>query len=211
MALSNIRAKSINILTESSLQAQACKLKYPIVRDQMLNDMGWQFSHKIEPLALLVEEIFNWAYAYQYPSDCHQINRLVGAYEELSGEVDASQLVSQLRDDQLRTRDELRHQIPYEIFNVAGNLVIGSNEPDLRIDYRAEITDPNLFSPPFVLALSHLLASEIAIPIVGAETGRGLRSDSLQLYKQYFAGALSSDMNEQYHPPGDSEYVNIRR
>ena len=33
LALSNIRAGSINSLTEGSLQAQICKLKYPILRD----------------------------------------------------------------------------------------------------------------------------------------------------------------------------------
>ena len=213
LALANVRGGSINSLNEASIQAQICKLKYPILRDQMLNDLSWQFANKLAPLALLTDEIFNWVFAYQYPSDCMQINRLVGSFEELTsdGVAAVSQSRSLLLDNQLRSQDELRGQLPYEIFNIDDNRVIAANEPDLRIDYRAEITDPNLFSPPFILAFSHLLAAEIAIPIVGGEVGMKLRIDSFQLYRQYLAGAMASDMNEQYHPPTESEFVITRR
>ena len=209
LALANIRAGSINSLAGTSQQAQICKLKYPFVRDQVLNDLPWQFAHKLKPLELTTDEIFNWANAYQYPADCMQINRLVGPFEETKS--DESEVISRLIEEDLRARRELRAQITYEIFNIDDNRVIGTNEPDLRVDYRAEITDPNLFSPPFIMALSHLLASEIAIPIVGAEMGMKLRIDSLQIYTNYIASAMASDMNEQYHPPGDSEFVTTRR
>ena len=36
LALSNIRAGSINNIDEVSLQAQQCKLKYPFMRDRLL-------------------------------------------------------------------------------------------------------------------------------------------------------------------------------
>lgn len=214
LALSNIRGGSINSLNEPSIQAQICKLKYPLMRDFLLTDFPWQFANGLKPLTLLTTELFNWAFAWQYPADCQQINRLVGSFEELgtdSGTAVISQSRQRLLDSQLRTIDELRRQIPYEIFNVDGNRVIGTNEPDLRIDYRIEITDPNLFSPAFIIALSYLLAAEVAIPIIGAEMGRTLRSDSIALYRAYLASGMANDMNEQYHPPGDSEFVNIRR
>jgi hypothetical protein len=209
LALSNIRAGSINSLDESSLQAQQCKLKYPFMRNRCLTEIPWIFNRKIRALSLLTTEIFNWAYAYQYPVDCLKIHRLVGAHEELAN-ADAD-VVSRLIDSQLLPLKDLRTQIPYEVFNFSDNKTIGTNEADLRVDYVAKVTDPNLFSDDFVLALSHLLASELAIPLIGAENGRQLRSDSLQLYKEYLSAAVANDLNDQYDAPGDSEFVTIRR
>lgn len=207
LALSNIRAGSINNIDEQSLPAQVCALKYDIIRDMMLTEVPWGFAHKIKGLALLSTEIFNWVYAYQYPVDCFKINRLVGAQEQLLN-ADAGS-VSRALESQLLP--SIRKQVSYEIFNFDGNKVIGSNESDLRIDYIANITDPNLFSNNFILAFSHLLAAEIAVPIVGVEKGRQLRSDSLQMYKEYLATAESDDLNEQYYEPPLSELETVRR
>jgi len=207
MALSNIRAGSINSLDEASLPAQICKLKYNIIRDMLLTEVPWGFAHKIKGLSLLTTEIFNWVYAYQYPVDCFKINRLIGAQEQLLN-ADADS-VSRALDSQLLPYRRI--QVSYEIFNFDNNKVIGANESDLRIDYIANITDPNLFSNNFILAFSHLLASEIAVPIVGVEKGRQLRSDSLQMYKEYLATAEADDLNEQYFAPDLSEFETIRR
>ena len=209
IALSNIRAGSINSLDENSLQAQQCKLKYPFLRDRCLTELAWGFNRKIRALSVLTTEIFNWAYAYQYPTDCLKIHRLVGAHEELLN-ADAD-VVSRLLDSQLLPLRDLRTQTPYEVFNFDNNKTIGANEAELRIDYSAKITDPNLFSVDFIMALSHLLSSELAIPIIGAEVGRQLRSDSLQLYKQYLDAAMANDLNDGYDEPALSEYETIRR
>lgn len=209
LALSNIRAGSINSLTESSLQAQHCALRYPLIRDRMLTETVWSFNRKIRALSLVTTEIFNWAYAYKYPVDCLKLYRLVGAHEELAN-ADAD-IVSRLTDSQLLPLKDLRTQIPYEVFNFDDSKTIGTNEADLRIDYAAKITDPNLFSVDFIMAFSHLLGAEMAIPLVGAETGRQLRSDSLELYKHYLEAAIANDMNEQYEAPALSEFETIRR
>lgn len=211
LALSNIRSAGINSLDEGSAQAQQCKLKYPLMRDMMLNDYSWNFAHKIKPLTPVDHEIFNWAYAYQYPTDCMIINRIVGSYEEVNS---TTRLLttshSNYYDIDVLSPHHLRQQIPYEIFNFETK-VIGANEEQLRIDYRARVTDPNLFSTPFVLALAHLLASEIAIPIVGGELGRSLRGESLNLYERYFNNAVQNDQNQKHQPVLDSEYVLTRR
>ena len=99
LGLSNIRGGSINNLDEGSIQAQVCKLKYPVMRDRLLKESPWGFNHKIKALSVLTTEVFNWAYAYQYPTDCLKINRLVGAYEELAN-ADAD-VISRLLDSQL--------------------------------------------------------------------------------------------------------------
>lgn len=209
LALSNVRAGSINSLDEGSLQAQTCKLKYSIIRDRLLTELSWGFNRRITPLAVLTTEIFNWAYAYQYPSDCLKILRLVGAHEELLN-ADAD-VVSRLLDSQLLPLRDIRNKVAYEVFNFDDNKTIGANEADLRIDYAIKITDANLFSNDFVMAFSHLLGAELAIPLVGVESGRQLRSDSLAIYQSYLDAALVNDLNDGHEDPGDSEFVTVRR
>ena len=208
LALSNIRAGSINSLDEGSIQAQVCKLKYPILRDRCLREIPWQFNHKIRALAPVTTDIFNWAYAYSYPVDCLKIRRLVGSYEELPA--GSANVASRLLDSRVIPLKDLRQQIPYEVFNFDNTKLIGSDQADLRIDFAAKVTDPNLFSDDFVMALSHLLSSELAVPIVGAELGRALRNDSIQLYRQYLASAIATDQNDQYLMPSESDFVTIR-
>lgn len=208
LALSNIRAGSINSFTEGSIQAQICKLKYSILRDRCLREIPWQFNHKIRALAPVTTDIFNWSYAYSYPVDCLKIHRLVGSFEELPA--GSSGVASRLLDSRVIPLKDVRRQIPYEVFNFDDVKTIGSDQPELRIDFASKVTDPNLFSDDFIMALSHLLSSEIAVPIVGAELGRVLRNDSLQLYKQYLASAIATDQNDQYFMPSESDLVTIR-
>jgi hypothetical protein len=144
MALSGIRGGSINSLDEASLQAQQCKLKYPFLRDMLLRDVPWNFAHKEDALALLTDDLFNWVYAYQYPSDCLYINRLILNFEEFG---DTGDGVTRSRHIEDIYSPDLGRQVKYEIQNLDGNRVIAANEPTLRISYRKKITDPNLFDP----------------------------------------------------------------
>jgi hypothetical protein len=207
LALSNIRAGSINSLTESSLPAQICSLKYALMRDRCLRE-GWQFNRKIKALASVDVDIFNWSNAYSYPIDCLKVNRLIGEYEAITGDHD---VISRMLDSQVMPIGNLRSQIPYEVFNYNDNKVIGCNSSDIRVDYFAKVTDPNLFSDDFIIAFSHLLSSEIAIPIVGGDLGRGYRSDELQLYVEYLNSAKADDQNDRYLEPVESEFVTVRR
>jgi hypothetical protein len=205
LALGNIRAGSINSFTESSLQAQQCKLKYPYLRDMLLEDVPWNFAHKVDTLALLTDDLFNWVYAYQYPSDCLHINRLILNFEEFG---DTGDGVTRTRHIEEIYTPDLDAQVKYEIQNVDGNRIIAANEPGLRVSYRKRITDPNLFSTLFIQTLSYLLASELAIPIVGGtDVGRQLRADSFKIYQAYLSEATASTKNEEYVEPRDSDFI----
>lgn len=203
LALSNIRAGSINSLTEASVQAQQCNLKYPIMRDRCLRELPWQFNRKIKALATVETEIHGWPVAYQYPVDCLKIRRLMTQYEATTNSMDD-------RAHRHRVIPDLESAIPYEVFNFDDDKTIGANQTELRIDYSAKVTNTDLYSDDFVLALSHLLSAELAIPIVGAELGRSLRDDSLSMYKSYMANAMATDQNDQYHEPVESEFITIR-
>lgn len=207
LALSEIRAGSINSLDEASLAAQQCKLKYAFARDMLLRDAPWQFAHKLVALAETTDELFNWARVYQYPSDCLQINRLVLNIREV--ESGGELVASRLRVQGFPIPD-LNDQVKYELFNIDDNRVIAANEKELRADYRARISDPNLFDSQFTQALVYLLSSQLAIPIAGGDVGRQLRSDNLAIYQQYLEAALASDLNEQHTPVSDSDFITVR-
>lgn len=213
MALSKIRAGSINSLTEASLQAQQCKLWYPFCRDFLLEDNPWGFATKIAPLAVLgSEDIHNWVYVYQYPSDCLYIERLILNYERYDSDVttNTGALRHRLIED-LYTPD-LGAQVRYEIFNVEepNGKVIAANEPELLIEYRFRVTDPNRFTMAFIEALAAYLASKIAIAIVGAELGRQFRKDALDEYVMLLSAAVSNSKNEEYIEPVDSDFILVR-
>ena len=151
-------------------------------------------------------DLFNWIYAYQYPSDCLSIVRLVLNFEEFSNSDGA---LRSRRIEDIYTPD-INRQVKYEIYNENNNKVIAANEADLRIIYRKKVTDPNLFDNVFIQAFSWMMAAELAVPIVGVEAGRRLRSDALTMYKSYLDEAIANNMNEGYTEPVESDFITIR-
>lgn len=206
LALSNIRAGSINNLNEASLQAQICRLKYPAVRDQVLRDAPWQFARKLQALSLTNVDLFNWSYAYQYPSDCLKVRKLILNFEQYSQGAGGTSYY----DSTYQLTPDPDQQIRYRIYNEDGVKLIAANEPELRAEYTVRVEDPNLYDAIFVQVLSHLLASEVAIPIVGADKGRQFRSDELTIYQQYIDAGVATDMDEQFEEQPESDFIKIR-
>lgn len=200
LALSNIRGGEINSLSESSVQARQCALRYPMLRDMMLKDSPWNFAHGIKALALLTSvPLQGWKFTYTYPADCEEINRIMMPED---GVPDSRFVPSDFNGVVIPIQ-----QIPYKVYNVNGVRVIGCNQEKVHIDYRMKITNTSLFSSTFVLALSQLLAAEIAVAIVGAEQGLRLRDAAYTAYLEYLSAAVSSDMNEEYTPDADSAFI----
>lgn len=208
LALSHIRAGNINSLTEPSPQAQQCALKYPFLRDMLLESESFNFASRIAPLALSTAEVFNWAYVHVYPSDCLKINRLILNWESVQS--GGSEVVSR-HYDELYPHPDLNQPVKYDVLTLDDDSrVIVANEPELRISYRVKVTDPNRYTTTFVMALSHLLASEIAIPLVGEQAGAKMQKTEFAIYQSYLSSAVANDANEQYEPPADSEFITIR-
>lgn len=207
MALSYIRAGTINSLDESSLQARVCRTFYPALRDQMLQDSPWQFASAVKPLAELDSTFFSWAYVYQYPSDCLYINRIIPSMEEIR----QYEPMHYHHAENFNYYPDLYPVIEYKVHSDNGNKVICSNHADLRIDYRTRVTNTNMFSLNFTLALSHLLASEIAVSIAGVELGVPLSRESLAKYQKYLNAGIVNELNEQRAIIPDSEFIGVRR
>lgn len=71
LALVGLGCNQISSLTEDSEEARKCNAVYSNLRDQELESFPWSFATKRVQLAQLdVTPIFEFAYAFQIPSDC---------------------------------------------------------------------------------------------------------------------------------------------
>lgn len=208
-ALANIRAQSINSLSEDSLEAQYCSLFYDSSLEFLIADTPWNFTKKQIALGLATDDLFSWVYAYQYPSDCLVINQLLSQRNKLSASSAGNAIRPDYYDDNpLNDFSGNLPRVKFEVINNLNNLVIGANEPDLWIDYQIRVDDPNKFPSHFTLAFTWYLSSQIAMPIIGGNTGRATRKDALDMYQATINSAIASNANERYNgAPRESEFI----
>lgn len=214
IALSEIRAGRVDSVNEQSAQARQCSLYYDILRKQVLRDAPWGFARTIQALALLDSDtysVFNWAYVYQYPSDCLRINRLILNHEFVQSGTSTA-VTSRFYDRNLPIPDH-KTPVPYEVLQEQNTKVIVANDSNLRLDYNIDngfTRDPTNFDSAFILALGNLLGAHVAVSLVGEEKGSGLKKDLLAVYNKYISNAIANNANERYETPADSESITVR-
>jgi hypothetical protein len=194
LALGNIRARSIQSFDEGSLEAQVCLQRYDQCRRFLLNTSVYNFARKVEPLALLDIEPTEWIYAYQYPSDCLQAKHIVnGDYIN----TDRTAVLRTEFEEYDRLRGYDMKTIPFEISVIDGVKVILTDYCDAYLSYIEDITNTLLFDDQFIEAFQWYLSAQIAVPIVGAEKGREMRKDALQMYEMTIKEATATNANER--------------
>jgi hypothetical protein len=165
---------------EGSAQAQHCARFYPMARDEMLQLMRPSFAIKRIALAdasLVVTVPSQWQFAYQYPANC-----LV-----LDGVFDPN-----------RTYDETDSGARIEVGDDEddGMRVIYTNVEAAVARYVYQVTDTTRYSPLFTQALSRLLASYLAGPIVKGNAGVQLADAQRKLAMGFLDAANVSDANQ---------------
>ena len=175
LALSNIGKDNINALTDAGAEARACSQFYEHTRDMMLQAYPWRFAGGTVSLAQVTnDKPGQWGYAYQRPTDCLKVRWVRPAYSE---------------DDLALTRQqEISHQYEAEAQRIYCNL----SPAFLR--YTAMITDPSLFPPLFVDALSWHLATRLAMPLTRDPK---VRAEAFQMAQMMTGQAQMSDANEE--------------
>lgn len=208
MALSNIRARSINSLDEASVEAQTCKLWYPLVRDQMLRESPWSFTRVIQALALRTEDPLQWVYAYQYPADCLRLYYVTADF----GFKDQSAVGIAYRDRFDPWFIEPEKAVPFEIqIGSSDRQLVLTDQRDAYAVYTKKVTDPNTFPVDFYMMLSWYLASQISVPLLGLEGGRAARSDAMQMYQSLRETAIAANGNEAKPPRTEqNDFVTAR-
>jgi hypothetical protein len=192
---------------EGSAQADHCARFYPKARDSLLEMHQWGFATVRANLALLaVTPPSTWLYAYAAPTDA--LN-LISVLAPDAGDDDSVQLGPYIVTSTLYTPDivpvagngvGLYTPQPFVNETLAdGTQVIYTNQPNAVLRYTRTITDPTQFSPLFTEALTVLLASKLAGPVIKGSEGRAaaaaLRSE---FAKEWFPRAVESDANQRY-------------
>lgn len=164
LALSHIAdAARVNSIDppDNSIQAQHCATFYPIARDFLLEQHDWSFAlrrHVLEE-SLVEFEDGEWAFTYTLPSDYIRAIKVVppGASQDFPG---------------------YPYKIESDITELDTLLLTNVDEAVLHYVYREEET--GRYTPTFIIALSLVLGSYLAGPILKGKLGAVLRESLLE-------------------------------
>ncbi len=170
IALSHLGGASIASLDEQSEPARLCHLHYDTVLSALIDEHNWPHCSRFVRLAELPTSPPTWAHAYQRPADCIRVLEIV------CGPGIAP--------------------IPFEI----GGSTILTNQPDAWVKYVARVSDPALWPPLFVEAMSWKLAATLATKLTGVG---GALNNCMQMYTNSLNKAKAAANNEFQGAPAD--------
>jgi hypothetical protein len=85
--------------------------------------------------------------------------------------------------------------------------ILFTDVDDATLVYIFKVTQTGRFSPLFVSALSWLLASSLAGPIMKGKTGIQLRDDAYDKYLKVLGVAAAASLNQMQDSAGYAEHV----
>lgn len=152
---------------DGSVEAGYCARFYPLARKVMLAVTNWSFATKRATLAPVTNPSSIWLYAYAQPADCLKPIHIfkLGADEEDTAD-----------------------------FEVEDNIIL-TNEAEAVLKYTRDVTDTTKYSPPFVSALSWMLASYLAGPVIKGAAGVNAAGALLERAMQEARAAGANDAN----------------
>lgn len=186
---------------EGSAQADHCARWYPIARDQLLEEHTWKFATRRITLASLGSAWSEWQFAYAQPDDCLKFFAVLPP-----GATDDYSIGSPLpaRNPFGVPIGQGQGYVPQDFTTETdedGNIVIYTNVDQAVGRYVARVTDTTKFSLLFVQALSRLLASYLAGPIIKGTEGMQVAAAQMQAYVLALAKAKAADgQNRQVRP-----------
>jgi hypothetical protein len=144
-ALARLGEARIFDLDDDSAAARACKLTFPLARDEILRGHWWNFAMERATLSQLSDApAFDFTYAYRLPVECLRVIEVNGISS--SG-------------------------TPGDDWEIESGKLL-SDDSTMQIRYIKRVHDLNLFDSLALTALIVLLASEIAPAIQGGSTGK---------------------------------------
>lgn len=178
---------------EGSAQADHCARWYPQALDEVLQEHTWSFATRRIALANLSFAYPMWQYAYAQPDDCLKF------FAVLPPEANDDYSIGLPLPARVPFGDTVYPVVAYvpQAFETEtdedGNVIILTNQIQAVGRYVVRITDTTKFSPIFVQALSRLLASYLAGPIIKGAEGRAESAGQFQAYQAALARARSAD------------------
>lgn len=194
LAISHVRGQPVGAKNEDSLAARVCGQFYNTCKEMTLSEAPWKFATRWDTLPQLTESPEGWKYSYQLPADFLRVWEVRGG----PGKPLPGIVTTDLKD------------IPYDVVLNSDqdhyHLVTDIGEAEARVTHDV---DEGLFPSYFVMALSHLLAVYIAVPLSGIETGGTTRDKNYAMYQRTLAGSRGADSSHQ-NIEYRSRYVDVR-
>lgn len=170
---------------EGSAQAEHCSRFYPVARGMLIEAHDWSWATRRISLTPLVATVSPWAYAYGKP------NLMIKAIAVLGPDAG---------DDYTIPSASYAPQ-PFVIETLpTGEEAILTNQENAVLRYIVSVTDTAKFPPLAVMALSWLVASMLAGPIIKGEKGAAEAKRCLAVYKEVLGMAVNSDSNQRSTP-----------
>lgn len=201
---------------DSSVQAQLCARFYPIARDALLEMHAWGFATLRVALALVDNPTLDiavaadptategtWQFAYGVPSDAINLLAVLpaAALDDYEAQFAPSSrdLFPPYPQGHLPVPGAPTYTPqPFVLETQAnGTQIILTNVENAVLRYTRTVTDTAQFTPLFVLALSHLLASMLAGPIIKGEAGATMAVTQVKLFGAVKGMATASDANQR--------------
>lgn len=174
---------------DGSVESGYCSRYYPVARQELIEMHPWTFSKTRAVLALLsTNPSATWAYAYTEPADLVQPQRIL-----TTSTLDAYGFFpfgGLLRADEVALFTE-RGSADFE----SENGVILTNEQSAVLLYTRDVTDTSRFTAGFTVALSYLVASYLAGPIIKGSEGTNAALKMRQVATMKAREAMANDAN----------------
>lgn len=202
MALSNI-GQVANVVSidpaEPSVEAEYCRVFYYTCRDAVLEAHLWSFTVRTDTApAQVTPPTPNWEYAYAFPAGAQDIIAVLPPEA-------ANPYAQGIVPDPIAAAYGAPTPIgggfvpqPYELLTLStGQTVICTNQEQAEIRYRFNNTDVSKYPATVIMAISHLLGSKLAGPVIQGKEGRAEALNQLQLYKTHLDIAKADDANQR--------------
>lgn len=167
---------------EGSAQADHCARFWPIARDEAISQFDWGFASRSAETALLadlVQDDSRWRYAYARPADYLVARELTYPNGEIT---------------------VWDHNSPlFEEGTLADGTPVLFAATDLAaLRYTRRVADASRYPPLFVSAVSYLLASYLAGPVVKGRSGVGMADKMMAMWRAKLGEAETLDANQRH-------------
>jgi len=188
---------------EGSAQAEHCARFYPISLSTMLEMHTWGFCTRRTTLAEVSNPSSTWQYAYAKPTGCLNILSIIApdATDDYSASLGATSSYSDANGGTIPIGGVYTPQKFAVETSATGDEIILTNQANAVIRYTAGVTDTAKFPPLFTEALTWLLASKLAGPVIKGSEGRAAAKDCLSTFNYWLTRARGSDASDQLIAP----------
>lgn len=157
--------------SEQSREAELCAQFYDLARDTVLERHTWNFTMRRIVATEVDEDIEGWEYVYAKPADTLRIIAVLpeGFDDDYA---DVFSMVPNAYDEPMPAQAGRYVPSPFVMETLDdGTEVILTDVENARIRYQVRVTDTAKFTAAFTMAVSRMLASFIAGPLIKGDAG----------------------------------------